>query len=321
MSDQSFAYIRRKAGDPWTVEDFHDVQRLIKDDIQGSIDKAIHALNRVDASGDADKFGGKTPEQFAKELVDRVMSELPKRTGYQMLFKVLKSDKESVIEHKLGAFPLTDIYQLEYFRVVASEDGHVFETFTTFYIYHSSESRIRFRPEETPTTPAVSMEIDPADGHVYRIPFKRMLDLYHVDYGDDKALGDVETDFWKAFLASPNDAFDDDQYCHSPWLDRNCREEHTVYYLKDRGEWDDIWFQVRPRKTINYNMTEGDLPWAPNNLEVVHFDLYTLGLTLRGTPNLPGSQTDPKPLDKNGTFPTPDAIRSDELKVMVLLKV
>ncbi len=132
------------------------------------------------------------------------------------------------MEHQLSAFPLTDVYQLGYFRVIASEDEHVYETFTNFYLYHSSESKIRFRPEETPTVPAVSVEIDPPEPPPYRIAFHRMLELYKVEYDDNMSLGDLETDFWKAFFSAPNDEFDDDQYCHSPWFDRCCREMRTV---------------------------------------------------------------------------------------------
>ena len=323
MSDQTLPYIQRKAGDPWTVEDFHELQTIVKEDIHGSIETAIQQLDHVDKAGDAEKFGGKSPDEYAKAIVDRVLAVLPKRTGHMMLFKDLKLQEESIVEHQLGAFPLVDVYQLNYFRVIASEDDHVYETFTTFYLYHSSESKIRFRPEEVPNAPSVSAEIDSPDGHVYRIPFQRMLELYNVKHDDDSSLNDVETDFWKAFLSDPNDEFDDDQYCHSPWIDRCCREMRTLQYLKQRKEWDDMWFQVRPRKTVNYH-AEGDEnppepPWYPNNIGVVHFDLNTLGLKLLKPTELPTPQINPQPLSP--TYPVPEAVATDHQKVMVLLKV
>jgi hypothetical protein len=326
MSDQTLPYIQRKAGDPWTVEDFHDLQTRVKEDIHGSIRTAIEQLEEVEKAGDAAKFGGKTPEEYAKDLVERVLAALPKRTGYRMLFKDLKVSEESVIEHQLGSFPLVDVYQLDYFRVIASEDEHIYETFTTFYLYHSSESKIRFRPEEVGNAPSFSAVIDPPDGHAYRIPFQRMLELYEVKYDDDSSVNDLETDFWKAFLAKPNDTFDDDQYCHSPWLDHCCREARTVRYLKQRKEWDEMWFQVRPRKTINYHVENGgdnrETPWAPNNIGVVHFDLNTLGLTLLKPTELPLDQTAPPPLVPNfPNYPVPTIIENDHQKVLVLLKV
>jgi hypothetical protein len=97
----------------------------------------------------------------------------------------------------------------------------------------------------------------------------------------------------------------------------------TVRYLKQRKEWDDIWFVVHPRKTINFHsITENGtirLNWAPNNLQVVHFDFNTLGFHLLQAPDYPVSLTDPQPLADG--FPAPDAIKADHQKVMVLLKV
>jgi len=325
MTDQTAPYyIQRKSGDPWTVEDFHDLQKMIKDDIHTSIDTAIDELEQVDKAGDADKFGGKTPEEYTKAIIDRIMAELPKRTGYMMVFKDLKVGEPSVVEHQLGAFPLTDLYQLAYFRVIASEDEHVYETFTNFYLYHSSESKIRFRPEETPNQPAVSVEIDPPEPPPYRIPFARMLELFNVEYDDNMSLGDLENDFWKAFFSAPNDQFDDDQFCHSPWFDRCCRENRTVRHLKQRKDWDDICFVVRPRKTINFHTQMNNdnvigITWAPNKISVVHFDFNTLGLMLLEAPDLPDVLTNPTSVGEG--FPPPDAIKADHLKVMALLKV
>ncbi len=326
MSDQPLPYIQRKPGDPITAEDWNEVQVDIKGDIHGQITTAIGALQSVPQSGDAGKFGGKTPDEYAQEIVDRVLHELPKRTGYLAIFKDLKVDQESVVTHKLGACPLTDVYQLDYFRVICSEDDHVYESFVTFFLYHASESKIRFRPEETPNLQSISVPIDPVDGHAYRIPFQTMLKLYQVDYTDSSSLDDVENDFWQAFLNDPNDKFSDDQYCHSPWFDRCCREERTVGYIKGRKEWDDIYFQMRPRKTINYSPTiafgtnEGPAVWpAPTKIQVVHFDFDTLGLTLVENPILSTDLTSPTSLGTG--FPAPNAIAADHLKVMVLLKV
>lgn len=323
MSDQALPYISRNAGDPVTAEDWNGMQVMIKSDIHSQVETAIDALEHVDQAGDAEKFGGKSPDEYAKEIIDRLLHELPKRTGYMALYKDLKVGEEVVLEHKLGAFPLTDIYQLDYFRVVCSEDEHVYESFTTFYLYHSSESKIRFRPETAPTGNPVSIEIDPPDGHPYRIAFKTMLDLYNVKYDDNQSLGDLENDFWKAFFSAPNDEFDDDQYCHSPWFDRCCREERTVRYLKQRGDWDDIWFQVRPRKTINYAPTakQGQATGtpAPTQIQVAHFDFDTLGLTLLTDPVLPQDWTNPQPSSPD--FPAPDPVGGSHLKVLVLLKV
>jgi hypothetical protein len=296
----------------------------IEADISSQISTAIQNIESVPKAGDADKFGGQTPDAYAAAIVARVLHELPKRTGYMTVFKDLKVGEESVVEHRLGACPLTDIYQLDYFRVVASEDDRIFEAFTTFYLYQGGESKIRFRPEESPTEKQVSINIDPPDGHAYRIPFARMLALYDVEYDDSSSLGDVENDFWSKFLSQPNDAFDDNQYYHSPWFDRCCTEGRTVKQIKSRREWDDIYFQMRPFKTFNYNpdTTSAATPdvWpGPTKIQTAHFDFDTLGLTLIETPVISSEFT--SPASKGTGFPVPDSITADHLKVMVLLKV
>jgi hypothetical protein len=322
MTEQVLPYIQRKPGDPITSEDWNEMQIAIKGDIGERIASAIEDIDEVAQAGDAEKLGGKTPDQYAQDIIDRVLKELPKRTGYQPIFKNLKQNKENLVEHKLGAMPLVDAYQLDYFYVVASEDSHVFDTLTHFYLYHSSESKIRFRRETTPDDPIKSVTIDPPEGHAFRIPLETMLKLYKVEYTDESSLGDLETEFWKKFFSAPNDRFDDDQHYHSPWFDRACREQQTVKQLKSRREWDDLHFQVRPRKIIY-----GD--HVPSHLKVVHFNLDTLGLTLSaglfGANNQTGKAELLFPSSSNPLADIPEDLKpqilGDRLSLMLLLKV
>jgi hypothetical protein len=302
------AYIERKPGDLITAQDWNAVQQMIKDDIAGQISDAVDGITSVPNAEDASKLEGKTSDELAQQVLDYVLRQLPKRTGYLSVFRNLQLGEESVIEHKLSACPLVDVYQLEYFEVVASEDDNVFKTLTTFFLHHTSERTIRFREEGAGGTPE-SIDIEPPDGHAYRIPFKVMLELYGVEAPEDSNLGDIEAEFWSAFNSAPNDRFDDDQIYHSPWFDRCCGEKRTVRSLA--RDWDDIWFQVRPRKTINYDVefAEGDVRPAPTQVQVAQFDLDTIGLTLLGNPDVrpyPGQDGNSRP---------------DHLKVMVLMKV
>ena len=296
-------YIDRKPGDLITADDWVRLQRLIQADITKKIGDAVAAITNVAMSGDAAKVGGLTPDDLSRQILDYVERQLPKRTGYLSVFRKLEVGKESVIDHELGTWPLMTIFQLDYFRIVAAEDGHVFDALATFYLHHKSESRIRYRPEDTPTAPLQSVEIDPADGHPYHIPWKHMLQLYGVDTSDDTTLGDVESDFWQKFSDQPNDRFDDDQYYHSPWFDRCCGERRTVRQLAH--DWDDIYFQMRPRLTVNYSgggQPAESLP-APAQVQAVQYDLQSAGVTLLSNPVVP------------------EGWPSDHLKVMVLLKV
>ncbi len=320
MATETTVYITRNPGDLITAEDWNDVQKKIREDIAKQIHDAIQKVDNVPNAENAHKLENKTADEFSNEILEEVRREIPTRTGYRKLFKLLKMGEEKVIKHGLDAYPLVDVYQLEYFKVICSEDDEKSIEWMNFYLYHSSEKRIRFTPPTPPGGPTEHVEIEPKDGPPYRIPFKDMLALYKVKYTDSSSLGDLETEFWKAFFADPNDEFDDDQCCHSPWFDRCCGEKRTVKELKDRGDWDDMWFQMRPRKTINYPLPSSTdvgnvFPSpAPTQITVTHFDFNTLGVTLLQSAIVQTVKEHEAP------EPVP-GVDGEELKVMLLLKV
>ena len=315
MASNSTPYIERHPGDLWTAEDWNQVQTMIKEDIAAQTQAAIDAIDRVPNADNADKLAQKTVEELTTEILNKALSLIPERTGYRKLFKKLQVGEQAVVEHGLKACPLVDIYQLDYFQVVASEDGYPFKTWVNFYLYHSSEKRIRYKLETVAGTE--SIEIEESEGQPYRIPFSQMLDQYDVEYTDDSSLGDLETEFWQAFSADPNDRFDDDQYTHSVWFDRCCREQVSVATLKQKGDWDDLWFKMLPSKTVNYpdagsSLGPNDPLQRPTQIEVVHFDFDTLGIRLLRDPAL---------RDLVGLEGHRTASIAKELKVMLLLKV
>lgn len=303
MATETTPYITRNPGDLITAEDWNEMQRKIKEDIAKQVQEAIEKIDKVPNADNAHKLENKTTAELSEEILEKARAELPARTGYRMLFKRLKTGEEKVIEHGLKAAPLVDVYQLDYFQVVCSEDEEKSLMWVNFYLYHSSEKKLR-----PPTPPGGNpIEIEPIDSHPYKIRFSDLLSLYQVKYTETSTLADVENEFWKALFAKPNGEFefDDDQYCHSPWFDKCCCDLKTIDDLKKRGDWDDIWFQMRPRKTIDYSGTS-PTP-APTQIQVVHFDFDNLGIKLVANPVLPTLE---------GNKPSPD-----ELKVMVLLKV
>ncbi|HZI66989.1 MAG TPA: hypothetical protein VFF17_10530 [Thermoanaerobaculia bacterium] len=332
MATMPDAYIPHKPGDLITAEDWNAMQGLIQNDIGSKIKTAIGDIKKVGQAGDAGTLGGKTPQDLEKSILEKVFQELPKRSGYRMIFKNLAVNEEKVIKHDLKACPLVDVYQLDYFRVVCSEDEQRRDEWVNFYLYHSGEKRFK-PPVSTSGVGTIVIESSDAKNHPYKVSFADMLSRYGVEYDDDSSLGDIVTDFWTALFADPNDRFDEDQYCHSPWFDRCCSSEETsVGDLKKRGEWDDLWFQMRPVKTINYPLDAGGQPAPaapalktspfgfqfPHNILVNHFDFDTLGVRLLADPMYPKALTEKgtRNGDKN-----PNPIDGTHEKVMLLLKV
>jgi hypothetical protein len=331
MPTETDLYVPRNPGDLVTAEDWNDLQKKIQDDIDIKVKKGVEGVTSVKNAESSDKLQDKTPEQLAKEIVDKALAELTKVTGYRNYFKVLKLDEDSVIQHDLNACPLVDMYRLDYFPVVCSEDDQKSFMWTNFYLYHSSEKTLRL------TAGAPPVEIQPTKEPYFRIAFSEMLSRYNVQFKEESTFDEVETEFWEAFFQKPNDAFDDDQYCHSPWFDRCCGDRRTVAALKKAGNWDDLWFKMLPCKTINYPVVSGftrglesapppktlpvppqPLPEpvlvpsaAPTNIQVCHYDFNTLGLKLLVEP---APQVPPPVPPEFPEFPA-----KPELKVMVLL--
>lgn len=333
MSKDTDIYLPAKPGKLITAEDWNGLQQMIKADIQAKVEEGVEGHTSVEQAGNSDKLDGKTVDELTEEILEKAMAAIPERTGYQKLFKILKKvGEESIIEHGLKACPLVDVYQLDYFEVVCAADDDKVAQWVTFYLYHTSEKKLR-NPDSNDKK---YIEIEISDGQPYKFALSEMLDRYDVKYTDDSSLEDLETEFWKAFFADPNDEFDREQYCHSPWYEHCCREERTVGSLKKKGDWDDLWFQMRPRKTFNYpfinynddgaDVAEFDKAFpspAPTQIGVKHYDFDTLGVTLLANAV---TQKDPTGAslgtNEAAALPlVPKHADGDHLKVMLLLKV
>lgn len=346
-------YVPANPGDLITAEMWNQMQLKIKADIVTTVDKEIEEITEVDHAGDAGKLDGKTPRELADEIVERALRELAQKSGYRRIHTVLKAGDLRKIEHKLGLAPLVDVYRLEYFPVVYREDDQTYLSWATFYLYHSNESKIRFTPPGGGK--AVSVEIESPAEAPFKLKFSDLLERYRVPFDDESSLEDLEAEFWQAFFASPNEGFDDDQYGHSPWFERCCKEKTTVKQLKRAGDWDEVWLKMMPVKQALFLPHSGNVfgpPPAeigpgprplPNELvpifdpalvDIFHADFDTIGLSLRRDPKVTYSEEKvwrdrlglPVPFERSPQSPLPTIAETfpdsaNELKVMILLKV
>lgn len=321
-------YVPAHPGGLITAELWNDMQRKIYSDIGARIEKAVGDLKRVDRSGDADTVGGKTPDELAREIIARALSEIPRRTGYRRVFKRLPVGRPGEVEyseirHDLRAFPLVDVYQLDYFPVICRADSESTPSWVNFYLYHTSEKRIG-RPQ--------AVTIQESRGPVFRLPFFATLAELGVEYQDDDSLADLVNEFWKKLFSAPNDEYDENQYCHSPWFQRCCSDDRTVADIRRAGDENDLWVKLKPRKTINYPRQLGETnlrtPGAavPGDVEVVHFDLDTVGIRVIPPPANAAGETPSAYADDpraGVSFTNSDGtplFAPDELKLMVLLQ-
>ena len=318
-SNTPMPYISQYPGDLITAENWNQVQVDIRGDIASQVKSALDNLHSVDHAKDADTLGGQTPDQLTKDILKKAEEILPKRTGYFRSFNRLQTGTEKILEHGLKSFPLVDIYQLDYFPAICStsDDDPPTAMWVNFFLYHSGDRTLK-GPGGNPKA-----IIEAQDQEPFRVLFSDLLALYDVKYMATSSLDDLETEFWKAFWNKPNDEFDQDQYGHSPWFEKCCGEKRTVQQLKDTGAWDDIWFKMVPRKTINYPTLPGAAPVnpdpntfdgsvAPTQIQVAHHSFDKVGIKLLLDPIYP-------PGFAGDVFQHPE--NTKELKVMVLLKV
>ena len=337
MATQPTPYVDVKPGDMILAEDIDSMQVQIKQDIAKQIADAVSAIKggKVAQAGDASTLDGKDLSTIEQDVANIVLGQLSKKGGPQILFKQLTLGDEKVIVHNRGSFPVVDAYQLGYFKAICPEDENNRRlAWLNFYIYHSSEKRIRTTAFVNPTAATqtqITVEIEPSDRkQQYKVKFTDMLNRYGITWDDTTILDVLVTDFWNKFFSDPNDTFDEDQYGHSPWFDDCCKEQKTMGALK--GELNNIWFKMQPQKTINYPFTTagiipplGKLPPAagdkiqlppfgyelPHNIEIVHYDFNTLGVELVEPPVFP------PPVEND---PTGDpAINKNQLKIMLIL--
>jgi hypothetical protein len=330
MADTVAPYLPHQPGDLITAEDWNDMQIDVKNDIATQTAAAVAKVKDVDHATNADKVGGLSVDDLTKAILDQVYQQLPKRTGYMQVFLNLAVGQDRVVQHNLQTFPLVDLYQLGYFPMVCAKGERaedVLGEWGMLYVHHEEEKRLRLPGNTTP------IDIETTTGPNFRVPWMSLIDQFKeqklLDYTDDTTLDELEVSFWQAmFHSPPNDAFDPDTYCHSPWFEKCCGEKRSVGELRKRGDLPRIYLKMKPEKTVNsFTVTDTAPPLQispaqePSNVRVSQLDLNTVALRLLSKPvppliPPPGLVVPPSP----PMLPPPDAAKTF-LPLMMLLKV
>jgi hypothetical protein len=334
MATPPTPYVPAMPGDLITAENWNVMQTDVQQDIANQVKAGIASVKDVDHAGNADKLGGMTLADLTKYILDQAFAQLPKRTGYMQVLCNLEwannAGVDKVIQHNLKAYPIVDIYLLSYFLAVCAKNDKpedAMAEWVLFYLYHADERRLRIPGQ----TGAVDIETEPK----FRILWKTLLDQLVVqkllDYTDDTTLDDLEVDFWKAmFKSPPNDQFDPDSYCHSPWFEKCCGEKRTVAELTRHGDFDDIYLKVMPQNTAicavltsaafsSGTTVPGGISGANGALvRVSQLDLDSVALQLAMPPSF--SFTPPQGAPQNIVAPS-QAYATTHLPVLALLKV
>jgi hypothetical protein len=244
MADECTPYIPRNPGDLITAEDWNDLQCKLQEDIQSTAAATEEKIKEegVSQADNADKFDGRTPKDWTDELDERYAEKVHDHegmAGYRRYIKRFSSELDKVlIHHKLGRFPLVDVYRLE--RVVgekASSEIHAEYGHCKLLFYYGHADAEDF---------GLSHQI-------YRekirlgLPFGPLLDELGVEYEDDDTIEDVLNDMWDRFMQDPNDEID---HCQSPWVAECCGKRRTVADLKKADQWNDLYLAILPLRVL-----------------------------------------------------------------------
>ncbi len=247
MTNDCTPYIPSNPGDLITAEDWNEMQCKVKEDIAANAaatkEEIIeHGVSRAD---NADKFDGRSPAEWTEALDQRYSTKVHDHegvAGYRRFIKRFTPELDKVLlHHKLGRFPLVDIYRLESLGSIQDEKTRPgfpeqFQNCKLFFYYgHADAEKYGLQRQ------------------VYRekirigIPFHQLLDELAVEYDDNDPIEDVLNDMWDAFMHDPNDQLD---HCQSPWVRECCGQRRTVAELKRGDQWNDLYVAMIPVRVL-----------------------------------------------------------------------
>jgi hypothetical protein len=276
MSDECNHYIPRNPGDLITAEDWNDLQCKVQEDIQNTAAATEEKIKEegVSQADNASQFDNQSPKEWTDALDERYADKVHDHegmAGYRRYIKRFTSNLDKVlIHHKLGRFPLVDVYRLQTVidgdRVsdeIRAQFGHCK---LLFYYGHADAENFGLAHQ------------------VYRekvklgLSFGPLLDELGVVYEDDDTIEDVLNDLWDTFMQDPNDEID---HCQSPWVAECCGKRRTVADLKKADQWNDLYVAILPLRILAGDSVcgrdrETDLPPCKMVVAQVNYDTLYL---------------------------------------------
>jgi len=277
MADEIVPYIAHESGDVINAEDWNEIQRKIKGDInkvQTSVDQIQkNGVDKAGKAGDADKFGGKTPDKWNEELDGRYVQHSELKSGwgeYRRYFKQLDDlSKPAIIEHNLHRYPLVNVFELQALNamvdsVVESPDS---SSQVNFFLYYEGH-------------------IDLAAGKLKSGNYKhtgdsldRIMAQVGMSKDDDQLFEDFLNDLWGKMFDTGNeeDHFEIESCAWSKWIqEKIITPGKTVGQIFNKDKtWDNLRIAIRPQMIpVGHDITQPrvikktEVPLTKNEIEL-----------------------------------------------------
>jgi len=270
-------YIPAKPGDSVTAEDNVEVQQYIRADIADLANR--EAKDIADLTGklqnvDAQKFGGKSPDEWTGDLDKRYIKRDDPQAGgeYHRYFKQITEQLQSgayepaVIEHKLCRYPVVEVYEL-----MPLFDSSVSAGWATTPPKGVTDpaGKWPFDPAMTKFLVYYASNRDPFAEYMHTVsgerfywgdPLTVFLDQFGIKPTATQKCDDVFNDFWGAMFntGEENDDFKREAYGHTPYIQKWIDGDKSVDDLVKGGQWGDLRVAIRPRL-----MSSGAATWNP----------------------------------------------------------
>ena len=143
MTETTQPYITANPGDLITAQNMNAMQIDIRQDIAQQVAAGVAGKHDIEHATSADQLGGMTLDQITSHVLGLALAEVAKRSGHMQVFCNLQKDVDKIIEHKLRAYPIADVYQLDYFLVVSAKDDAPADAqaqWALFYLYHATSA-------------------------------------------------------------------------------------------------------------------------------------------------------------------------------------
>jgi hypothetical protein len=241
-----------KAGELIVAERFNNVQVEIKKHVSVEVSNVKKDLDDYKATPiDANKFGGKTPEEWTKLNDERYVqrSELKGGWGdYRRYFKQLNrptTDPDpALIEHNLRRYPTVTLFELmqlitsdEDAKKLLSDDTSKDARFVVYYAGRRDPIAEKFMTRS-------------ADATFWGDNIELILEQFGLTPTPTQMFDDVLNDLWGKMFdpGLDQDNFRRDAYGHSRYIQTELLGRgRTVQELKAGGVWDDLRVAMRPQ--------------------------------------------------------------------------
>ncbi len=298
-------YIPAKPGDAITAEDWNEIQQKVQADLADLTAKEakdVSDLNSQLKTVDAQKFGGKTPDDWIVDNDKRYIKRDDPQAGgeYHRYFKQITEQlvggefESAVVEHKLCRYPIVEVYELMalFDPNIANSPPKGAPTPVTDWPFDPVKTKFLVFYASNRDPFADLLRTESGERFYWGDPLVTFLDQFGIKPTASQKLDDVLNDFWGGMFntGEENDDFTREAYGHTPYIQKWIDGDKSVDDLVKGGQWQDLRVAIRPRLMSpgapGWNFVVNGVPVGPvePDIQVYHLNQNWLEIQAKTHP-------------------------------------